>query len=116
MNWTEITNEEVLKEIKEVSKSKKVLIFKHSIRCSISAMALNRLQKSWIEPEMEGLKPYYLDLINYRHLSNKIAEDFGIIHQSPQAIVIENEKAIYDTSHMGINYNDLKDMAVSATN
>lgn len=71
-------------------------------------MALDRLQRSWSEEEMKNLKPYYLDLISYRDISNHIAQEFGVDHQSPQVIVIKNGEAVYDNSHMGINYEELK--------
>lgn len=48
---------------------------------------------------------YFLDLIAHRPISNKIAEDFGVTHQSPQLIVLENGKAVKDASHQSISVN-----------
>ena len=45
---------------------------------------------------------YFLDLIAHRPISNKIAEDFGITHQSPQMIVLENGKANFRTITTGV--------------
>jgi bacillithiol system protein YtxJ len=45
---------------------------------------------------------YYLDLINNRDLSDKVAEVFGVSHESPQVLVIKNGESVYDESHMGI--------------
>jgi bacillithiol system protein YtxJ len=110
MNWNHLNKPEILEEIKEVSKTQKVMIFKHSTRCSISAMALNRLERSWQENEMQAIKPYYLDLLNFRAISNQIEMQFGVEHQSPQLIIIENAQAVYDASHYDINYQDLLKM------
>lgn len=59
------------------------------------------------EKEIQDLHPndefYLLDLLAYRNLSNDIAERFGVQHQSPQLIVIENGKAIRSVSHQSIN-------------
>ncbi|MEN7547441.1 bacillithiol system redox-active protein YtxJ [Rapidithrix thailandica] len=107
MQWHTLNSEVLLEEIKELSKNQKVLIFKHSTRCSISSMALNRLERAWKEDETQHLKPYFLDLISYRQISNKIAEVFEVQHQSPQALVIENGQCIYHNSHMGINYKEI---------
>lgn len=109
MNWEKLDKIESLEDIKEVSKNQKVLIFKHSTRCPISANALNRLERSWNEEEMQNknIKPYYLDLITYRNISDKIAQEFKVMHQSPQVIVVENGEAIYDNSHYGIKYEEL---------
>lgn len=108
MNWKKIDNLQVLNQIKEESKNHPVLIFKHSTRCSISSMALNRIERSWQDDEMKSIQPYYLDLITYRDISNEIANEFGVYHQSPQVIVIKDGKAVYDNSHMGISYDELK--------
>ncbi|MBC8033207.1 MAG: bacillithiol system redox-active protein YtxJ, partial [Chitinophagaceae bacterium] len=81
MNWTPITSEDQLLSIVEKSLTKPQLIFKHSIRCSVSSMVKNRLDKG---KQPEGIDFYYLDLINYRRISNKIAETFQVRHESPQ--------------------------------
>jgi bacillithiol system protein YtxJ len=108
MNWNKLDKNEILDQIIEESKAKPVIIFKHSTSCSISAMALNRLERSWNDADMNGVKPYYLDLIAYRGISNAIAEKFGVMHQSPQVLVIKNGECVHDDSHMGINYQSLK--------
>ena len=111
MNWNHLTDSAQLEVIKQESFSKKVIIFKHSTRCPISRTVLDRLQRNWKEEEMQKTKPYYLDLLSFRDISNKIAEDFGIIHESPQIIIIENGKSVYDTSHLDISYQHLRELA-----
>ena len=56
------------------------------------------------------IKPYYLDLIAHRDISNKIAQQWNIEHESPQVLVIENGKCTYHNSHMGIDYNELMEL------
>lgn len=103
IEWNHLTDIKQLDEVAELSKEKAVLLFKHSTRCSISSMAISRLQREWGETEVV---PYYLDLIAHRDISNEIANKFDVFHQSPQAIVIKNGKAVYDASHSGINFSD----------
>ncbi len=105
MNWNNLNNEAQLEAIKQESAEQPVLIFKHSTRCSISAMALSRMERNW--SDSAGIKPYYLDLISFRSISNKIAEEFGVQHQSPQVLLIQNGKCVYDESHMAISFQDL---------
>lgn len=107
MNWNQITSEEQLEEIKLLSNEKPVLIFKHSRTCSISATSLSRLERSWNEEKAGDLEAYYLDLLSFRTLSQKIAQEFDVDHESPQAIVIKNGKAIYHDSHFGIAFGDI---------
>lgn len=108
VNWKRLDSEEQIKAIEQASKDKPVVVFKHSTRCSISGMVLSRLQRDWNEDEMEGLEFYYLDLLSNRDISSKVAEKFGVEHQSPQLIIIRNGEAVFHTSHMGVSYNEMK--------
>lgn len=105
MNWTNIQTIEQLEEIREKSFEKPQLIFKHSIRCGISATAKNRLEKAPVPP---GIDFYYLDLINYRAISNAIEEMFMVEHESPQVLMIKNGNCVYDESHLGIRMDTIE--------
>ena len=107
INWQILTTEEQLDQIIERSATIPVALFKHSTRCSISTAAKSRLERQWTLDSQE-VEIYYLDLIQYRNVSNKIADLFGVQHQSPQLILIRDGKAIYDTSHNGISVTGLK--------
>ena len=107
MNWNNLENASQLDAITEESKTIPVMLFKHSIRCSISSMALNRIESNWKDFDNQHIKPYYLDLIAHRDISNLIAEQYGIEHQSPQALIISSGKCIYHESHSNIRYNDI---------
>ncbi|MBK9190492.1 MAG: DUF2847 family protein [Crocinitomicaceae bacterium] len=41
-------------------------------------------------------------------MSNQIEAQFGIKHESPQALLIKNGKCVYHASHSEINFNELK--------
>ncbi len=107
IGWEQLTQTSQLETILEESKERPVLIYKHSTRCGISSMALDRLERSWDE-DGKAIKPYFLDLIAYRNVSNIVAEMFNVYHQSPQVIVIKDGKAVFDESHMGISFQALK--------
>jgi len=108
MNWKPLTDEKDLELIKEASAQTPQVIFKHSSRCSISSMAKNRLDRS---TPPEGVDFYFLDLINYRSLSNKVAEAFAVNHESPQILLIKNGECIYDESHSGISMDEIEEQA-----
>jgi bacillithiol system protein YtxJ len=110
MNWNELTEESQVNEIKKQSAAQAVVIFKHSTRCSISGMAKSRLERA-IAPE--GVAFYCLDLIRYRTLSNKLAEEFGVHHESPQVLLIRNGACVYDESHNGISMQEIVEQAAS---
>jgi bacillithiol system protein YtxJ len=107
MNWNKLTQPEQIAEIKALSESTPVMIFKHSTRCSVSGMSLDRLLRKWKNGDEEKVVPYFLDLIAHRELSNLVAREFGVPHESPQVIVIKNGEAIYHDSHFGISYPDI---------
>lgn len=110
MNWLKLENENQLNEIQKNSFDptfKGVLLFKHSTRCSISSMALSRLERNWQFSNNE-LPAYYLDLLNYRNISNSIASIFNIEHASPQVLIIKNGKCIYNASHSEISVSEIE--------
>lgn len=109
MNWTELKSEEQLKEIHTISDSKYVLIFKHSTRCPTSSMALNRLERNWKDSLNDQVTPYYLDLVQFRSISNQIAQDYQVVHESPQVLLIKGGKSVFDTSHMNISVHSIKE-------
>jgi len=53
---------------------------------------------------------YFLDLIEYPDISNEIATRFGVVHQSPQLIVIKDGKAVYNDSHESIDATKLNQL------
>lgn len=108
MNWHQITNATALEEIKQESFEHPILIYKHSTRCSISSAALGRLERNWKQGEVGTLKPYFLDLIANRSISNQVAEEFGVWHESPQALIIHKGESIFDASHFDISFEDIK--------
>lgn len=103
MNWKELTGIDQLEDIRIESKVQPVVVFKHSTRCSISSMAKSRLEKG---KPARGIF-YYLDLLRYREVSNRLAEDFQVQHQSPQVLLIRNGECTYEESHAGITIEEL---------
>lgn len=102
--WVELTSSEQLDELLQSSETKPVLLFKHSTRCSISSMALNRFENN-MDPERATC--VYLDLIAHRSLSNEIETRTKVAHESPQAILITNHEVIYSATHNGINAQEI---------
>ncbi len=72
-------------------------------------MAKRRFELDW-EQLPENLPLYFLDLIKHRDISNKIAEDFQVHHESPQLLLIKNGECILDQSHGGISVEETLEM------
>jgi bacillithiol system protein YtxJ len=111
MHWIHLTDEEQLKQIISKSQIRPQVIFKHSTRCSISSVALQRLQKVSQPLDIDF---YFLDLLSYRSLSNKVAQVFEVAHESPQVLLIKDGHCVYEESHMGISMNDIVEHAQAA--
>lgn len=105
INWIPLQFVGQLDEIVAISDQKPAVIFKHSTRCSISRFALKQFEKEFaLEDKVDA---YFLDLIEYRDISNEIANRFQVVHQSPQLLLIKNGKSVYDVSHDAIDAGDL---------
>lgn len=108
IDWQKLNDVSQLEKLVEESKTQPVVIFKHSTSCSISSMAKSRLERQWSDQGLTDLKPYYLDLLAYRPVSNEVAEFFHVQHQSPQLLLIQDGVCTYNGSHMAIQLDEVK--------
>ena len=109
LQWIDISSADDIERIISRSREVPCLIFKHSTRCNISAIARYRLEDDW-ESAPEELETYYLDLLRYRSVSDLVAETFQVYHESPQVLLISNGTCIYDASHLDITVEELKEI------
>lgn len=102
-SWKDLTEISQLDKIADASQEKPQFIFKHSTRCGVSHQVMSGLNDSWdLDSSQQDF--YYLDLLNFREISNTISEKFGVFHQSPQLIIIKDGKVIDSYSHYSINF------------
>jgi len=99
MNWESLTRTEQVDELLERSERQPVLFFKHSTRCPISHGAYGELERFQSSDEAKRLKIALILVIEHRDVSNRLAEATRIKHESPQAILIENQKVLWHASH-----------------
>ena len=103
MNWTSLETAGQLNNIKHQEGYS--IIFKHSTRCSISMMVKKRFELDG-DKLPENLPLYFLDLIKYRDISNQIASDFQVYHESPQLLLIKDGECVLDLSHGQISVDE----------
>ena len=87
MAWKEIETIDVLNKLLDDSNTTPQIIFKHSSRCSISALALSRLQSG-----SKKFDIHILDVINYRDISKTVEQKLNVMHQSPQLIIVSSRQ------------------------
>ena len=105
-NWNPITTEQEVLNIIENSTEKPQIIFKDSVTCGISAFAKERLVNG-NDLLIAKADFNYLDLLSYRSISNFIADELNVIHQSPQIIVLKNKEVVYRVSHHSIQAEEI---------
>jgi bacillithiol system protein YtxJ len=106
VDWIPLTDLGQLHEIITLSATQPVLIFKHSTTCGISRMAMKQFESQF--DLNDQVVSYYLDLLTYRSISNEVAVRFGVQHQSPQLLLIQDGKCVFDASHGAIDVGDLR--------
>ena len=95
MQFKPLENEDQLQEIKSAKGYN--IIFKHNTTCPISKSV-----RKQFEQEADSIDKldavYFLDLLENRDISDKIAEQFGVEHESPQLLLISQGKCVYNDS------------------
>ena len=108
MNWLPLESLDSLDEVIQQSSDNSlqaIIIFKHSTRCSISAMVKSSFEREWVDNPKVPV--YYLDLIKHREVSNTIADKLAVKHESPQVLVIKKGKCVYHASHNAISAGEI---------
>ena len=103
MNWIELKELSQLDDIKEISFSSPVAIFKHSTRCGISRMVLKSVERDLKSANKLPVRLFLLDLLAHRNISDAIAERWNVEHQSPQVLLIQNGEVLEHASHYSID-------------
>lgn len=101
MDWLRLDSSDQMTNLLQESHTRPILFFKHSTRCSISAAALGRLERG-VDRLPAGLQLVYLDLIRHRNLSNALADVLGVVHESPQLLLVHHGCCIYHASHFDV--------------
>lgn len=113
----EITTVDELNDCLESTSERPVFIFKHSTRCPISARAKSCVAQ-FLDSKTDkngGLPEFYLlKVVESRAASNALAEQLGVEHQSPQLILVDKGRSIWNTSHHNINAGNIEKAIQSA--
>ena len=89
-----------LEEFERVLQLPRVLLFKHSTACPISAAAHGEYEAFC--REQPDVPTALVDVIADRATARGIAERCGVRHESPQAILFANGRPIWHASHTAI--------------
>jgi len=99
----ELKEEDEINEVLARSIEEPVFIFKHSTTCPISAAAFRRIE-TYIQTHPDvRLAIYMVKVIESREVSDSIARQFRIRHESPQLILFNMKQPVWNASHGGID-------------
>ena len=88
-----------------------VYLLKHSIACPSSA----RGQMEFVGLEGDGDPPLYAVVVQYaREVSPYLADELGVRHETPQALLIKDGEAVDVKSHGSIRLAALREAAQAA--
>ncbi len=110
MEWAVLTSEDDWQQILIRSERQPVLLFKHSSRCSLSSIVKHRLDDFDWPSSTEG---WFLDVIRYRSLSQQIARELNVIHESPQVLIIQAGACEWDEDHLEIHAHEVNSALLS---
>ena len=80
--------------------SDRAVLYKHSTRCPVSSYVIDEVHEfAETHPDWNI---YILKVVERRALSNAVADELGVIHQSPQAFVIKAGACVWHASHSDI--------------
>lgn len=116
ISWIALTSLEQLVELDQHSHNSPVLIFKHSTRCSISELAWRRMQSKEGILFSHRLPCFYLDIFKHRPLSDQIARDYNVFHESPQVLLIKDGECFYESSHLDIDVGEMEEQLAAVEN
>ena len=100
--WNRISDAEDFQSIVKKSVQKPQLIYKHSPSCSVSFLTKRDLDSN-AQQLSEKADMYLINVIQERALSNAIAQELAIRHESPQAILLKDGKVAWEGSHWQVN-------------
>jgi bacillithiol system protein YtxJ len=81
------------------------VVYKHSPICPTSTMAFEEIRS--LRLLQSDVPVYLVDVIHSRPLSRHIAERIGVVHQSPQVIILQAGVPAWHGSHFELRADEM---------
>lgn len=99
----------------DASIQKPVFVFKHSTSCPISAAAHDRVTEYGRQNAEDAPDIFMVKVIENRPVSNQIADDLAVQHQSPQIILVKDKTAVWSATHHGVQGDRMQEALENAS-
>lgn len=100
-----------LEQVLGESARRPVLIFKHSTACPLSTRAHRHWDAFLALPASEAVALAFVRVIEERSVSLALAQRVGVRHESPQAILVKDGRALWHDSHRAVTIEALTEAA-----
>jgi len=100
--YSEISSLEQWNDAFAASVERPLVVFKHSTTCPVSSNALSEFDQYLRNNEASNVDFVLVKVIESRPVSNRIAEDIGLKHESPQIMLVKNKEKVWSASHWSI--------------
>ena len=97
----DINTIEELEGVLADSSNRPALLFKHSVACPISARAFHEFE-SFLESANPAITYRLITVQTARPVSDEAASRLSLRHETPQAILINNGREVWNASHHDI--------------
>jgi bacillithiol system protein YtxJ len=92
---------EELEQALAASDERPLVLFKHSFTCGVSAEALDELVEYL--NHRSGDADYAIVTVQmHREISDAVARKLGVRHETPQALIIKEGRAVWSASHFRV--------------
>lgn len=92
---------------KEIESFNRILLFKHSRTCPVSARALNEVER-FMDQDESAIPIVLIDVLSERSYSAELATYLDLKHESPQLIFLEEGKMIWNESHFRVTESKIR--------
>lgn len=106
--FEQVPSPSALAEALKLSHHQPVLFFKHSNSCGISQRAFAEFERYLDLPESSAVHHYVIVVQTAREASNELARLLRVQHESPQAILVKDGRAVWHDSHLALKSGALK--------
>ncbi|MDZ7691939.1 MAG: bacillithiol system redox-active protein YtxJ [Balneolaceae bacterium] len=104
--WNKASELGDVETILQKSNEKPQLIYKHSHRCSVCFLAKEELEG--VADEINDIADLYMvNVIHERDLSNRIASELNVRHESPQVIIVKDREVRWKGSHWEVKGDEI---------
>lgn len=109
MDWIPVRSNADVEKLVAASQGKPQVLFKHSTRCNISAMAKARFERALSAAPLPA-DLHLLRVVEDRPVSQFAADFLRVHHESPQLIVLHHQEVVLDQSHLDITLEEVQEV------